>query len=72
MGSIMDEANSALALSDLDFCEDGPKLFFHIVNQLFMAMFSNAQAARDQLSDFHPKQMKYNIIQINNYVCSAI
>ena len=72
MVSITDEAKSALALSDLDFYEDGPKLFFHIVNQLFMATFSNAQATRDQLSDFHPKRLKYNIIQINNYVCLAI
>ena len=39
MGSIMDEAKSTLALSDLDFYEDGPKL-------------SNAQMTRDQLSDF--------------------
>ena len=58
----------------MDFYEDGPKLFFHLVNQLFMATFSNAQATRDQLSDFHPKQMKYDtpIIQINNYACLAI
>ena len=55
MGSIMDEAKSALASSDLDFYNDGPKLFFHIVDQLFMATFSNAQVTRDQLSDFYPK-----------------
>ena len=72
MGSIMDKAKSALASSDLDFYEDGSKLFFHIVNQLFMATFSNAQATRDHLSDFHPKRMKYDIIQINNYIHSAI
>ena len=55
MGSIMDKAKSALPSSDLDFYEDGSKLFFHIVNQLFMGTFSNAQATRDHLSDFHPK-----------------
>ena len=55
MGSIMDKAKSALASSDLDFYEDGPKLFFYIVNQLFTATFSNAQVTRHQLSDFHPK-----------------
>ena len=37
-----------------------------------MATFSNAQVTRDQLSDLHPKQMKFNIIQISNYVHSAI
>ena len=42
--SITDDAKSALASRELNFHEDGPMLFFHIVNQLFMATFSNAQA----------------------------
>ena len=48
-------SKSALLLSDLGFYEDGPKLFFHIVNQLFMATFSNFQVTRDQLSYLHLK-----------------
>ena len=41
--SIMDDSKSALASCELNFYEDGPTLFF-IMNQLFTAMFSNAQA----------------------------
>ena len=57
MVSITDEAKSALASSDLDFSEDGQKLFFLIVNQLLTATFSNAQATRDQRSDFTNEQL---------------
>ena len=42
--SIIDEAKAVMASSDLDFYEDGPVLFFHIMNQLFTATFLNAQA----------------------------
>ena len=42
-----------------------------MVNQLFTATFSNAQATCDNLSDFHPKRLKYDIIQVNNYISSA-
>ena len=72
MASITDEAKSALASRDHDFHEDGPSLFYHVVSQLFMATFSNAQATHDNLSDFHPKRFKYDIIQVNNYISSAI
>ena len=37
-----------------------------------MATFSNAQVTHDNLSDFHPKRFKYNIIQVNNYISSAV
>ena len=72
MASITDEAKSALASWDNDIHEDGPSLFYHMVSQLFTATFSNAQATHDNLSDFHPKRFKYNIIQVNNYISSAV
>ena len=37
-----------------------------------MATFSNAQATHDNLSDFHRKQFKYDVIQVNNYISSAV
>ena len=36
---ITDDAKSALASRELTFHEDGPTLFFHIMNQLFTATF---------------------------------
>ena len=72
INSITDEARATLAMHELDFHEDGPALFYHIINQLFTATFSNTQASRDKLSEFHPKQSKYNILQVNNYICTAI
>ena len=70
--SITDDAESALASCELNFHEDGPTLFFHIVNQLFTAMFSNAQATRDKLAEFHPKRFRYDILQVNNFICAAV
>ena len=70
--SITDNAKSALASCELNFHEDGPTLFFHIVNQLFMATFSNAQATRDKLAEFHPKCFRYDILQVNNFICAAV
>ena len=70
--SITDETKAALASCDLDFHEDGPILFFHIVNQLFTATFSNAQAMQDKLSEFHPKCFKYDILQVNNFIHAAV
>ena len=72
MASITEEAKSALASRDQDFHEDGPSLFFHVVSQLFTATFSNAQATRDNLSDFHPKRFQYDVIQVNNYISSTV
>ena len=72
MASITKEAKSALTSRDQDFHEDGTSLFFHMVSQLFMATFSNAQATRDNLSDFHPKRFHYDVIQVNNYLRSAV
>ena len=72
MASITEEAKSALASRDQDFHEDGLSLLYHVVSQLFTATFSNAQATHDNLSDFHPKQFKYDIIQVNNYISSAM
>ena len=72
MASITEEAKSALASWDQDFHEDGPSLFFHVVSQLFTTTFSNAQATRDNLADFHPKRFRYDIIQVNNYISSAM
>ena len=69
---IMDDAKSALASCELNFHEDGPTLFFHIVNQLFTATFSNAQATRDKLAEFHPKHFRYDILQVNNFICVAV
>ena len=70
--SIMDDAKSALVSRELNFHEDGPTLFFHIVNQLFTATFSNAQATRDKLAEFHPKCFRYNILQVNNFIRAAV
>ena len=70
--SITDDAKSALASRELNFHEDGPMLFFHIVNQLFTATFSNAQATRDKLAEFHPKHFRYNILQVNNFIRAAV
>ena len=70
--SITDDAKSALASRELIFHEDGPTLFFHILNQLFTAMFSNAQAARDKLAEFHPKHFRYDILQVNNFIRAAV
>ena len=72
MASITEEAKSALASRDQDFHEDGPSLFFHVVSQLFTATFSNAQATRNNLADFHPKRFRYDVIQVNNYISSAV
>ena len=72
MASITEEAKSALASRDQDFHEDGPSLFYHVVSQLFIATFSNAQATRDNLSDFHLKQFKYDVIQVIDYISSAV
>ena len=72
MASITEEAESALVSQDQDFHEDDPSLFFHVVSQLFTATFSNAQATHDNLSDFHPKRFRYDVIQINNYISSAV
>ena len=70
--SIMDDAKSALASRELNFHEDGPTLFFHIVNQLFTATFSNTQATRDKLAEFHPKCFRYDILQVNNFIHAAV
>ena len=70
--SITDEAKAAMASCDLDFNEDGPVLFFHIVNQLFTATFSNAQATCDKLSEFHPKWFTYDILQVNDFIHAAV
>ena len=70
--SITDDAESALASCELNFHEDDPTLFFHIVNQLFTATFSNAQATRDKLAEFHPKRFRYDILQVNNFICAAV
>ena len=72
MASITEEVKSALASRDQEFHEDGPSLFYHVVSQLFTATFSNAQATRDNLADFHPKRFRYNVIQVNNYISSAV
>ena len=73
MASITDEAKSALASrGDVDFNNDGPKLFYHLVSELFTATFSNAQATRDKLSEFHPRRFKYDVTQVNNFIRSAI
>ena len=70
--SITEEANLSLTSRDQDFHEDGLSLFYHVVSQLFTAIFSNAQATCDNLSDFHLKRFKYNIIQVINYISSAV
>ena len=70
--SISEEAKSALASRDQEFHEDGPSLFYHMVSQLFTATFSNTQATRDNLADFHPKQFRYDVIQVSNYISSAV
>ena len=72
MASITEEAKSALASRDQEFHEDGPSLFYHVVSQLFTATFSSAQATQDNLADFHPKQFRYDVIQVNNYISSAM
>ena len=72
MASITEEAKLALASWDQDFHIDGLSLFYHVVSQLFMATFSNAKATPDNLLDFHQKQFKYDIIQVNNYISSAM
>ena len=69
----MEESKSSLATQDqLTFHEDRPSLFFHIVTQFFTATFSNAQATCDKLSNFHPKRYKYDILQVNNYICTTV
>ena len=70
--SITDDAKSALASRELNFHEDGPTLFFHIVNQLFTAMFLNAQATLNKLAEFHPKHFRYDILQVSNFIHAAV
>ena len=72
MASITEEAKLTLASRDQEFHEDGPSLFYHMVSQLFTATFSNAQAKHDSLADFHPKWFRYDVIQVNNYISSAM
>ena len=70
--SITDDAKSALASREFNFHEDGPTLFIHIVNQLFTATFSNAQATRDKLAEFHPKHFRYDILQVNIFIRAVV
>ena len=72
MVSITEEAKSALASRDQEFHEDGPSLFHHVVSQFFTTTFSNAQATQDNLADFHPKRFWYDVIQVSNYISSAM
>ena len=72
MASITEEAKLALVSRDQKFHEDSPSLFHHVVSQLFTATFSNAQATRDNLADFHPRRFRYDVIQVNNYISSAM
>ena len=72
MASTTKEAKSALASKDQDFHEGGLSLFYHVVSQLFTATFSNAQVTCDNLSDFHLKWFRYNVIQVNNYISSTV
>ena len=72
MASITEEAKSALTSRDKDFHEDGPSLFYHVVSQLFTTTFSNTKVTHDNLSDFHLKQFKYDVIQVNNYISSTV
>ena len=72
MASITKEAKSALTSRDQDFHEDGLSLFYHVVSQRFTTTFSNGQVTRDNLSDFHPKWFKYDVIQVNNYISSTV
>ena len=72
MASITKEAKLALASRDQEFYEDSPSLFHHVVSQLFTATFSNTQATRDNLANFHPKRFRYDVIQVNNYISSAV
>ena len=72
MASITEEAKPALASRDQESHEDGPSLFYHVVSQFFTATFSNAQATWDNPADFHPKQFQYDVIQMNNYISSAV
>ena len=72
IASITEEAKSALTSRDQDFHGNGLTLFYHVVSKLFTATFSNAQATHDNLSDFHRKRFKYDIIQVNNYISSAV
>ena len=72
MASITEEAKLALASRDQEFHQDGPALFHHVVSQLFTATFSNAQATWDNLADFHPNRFRYDVIQVNNYISSAV
>ena len=67
-----DEVKASLASHDLDFYEDRLMLLFHIASQLFTATFLNAQAMCNKLSVFHPKRLKYDILQVNNYICVAL
>ena len=70
--SITDEAKAALASCKLTFHENGPTLFFHIVNQLLTTTFSNAQVTHDKLAELHLKHYKYDILQVNNFICTVI
>ena len=72
IASITKEAKSAFTSRDQDFHKDSPSLFFHMVSQLFMATFSNAQVTHDNLSDFHPKRFRYDVIQVKNYISSTV
>ena len=72
MASITEEGKSVLASREQEFHEDGPSLFLHVVSQLFTATFSNAQATRDNLADFHRKRFRYDVIQGYNYISSTV
>ena len=72
MAPITKEAKSTLASRDQDFHEDSLSIFFHVVSQLSTATISNTQATCDNLSDFHPKRFRYDVIQVNNYICSTV
>ena len=52
--------------------EDGPLLFFKLVYATYTASFSSAQSVRNQLFVFHPKKVKYDVTNINNFIRLAI
>jgi hypothetical protein len=69
--SIIGDAKDRL-IGETDLGKDGPILLHNVLNATFTATFSSAQSTRDNLANFDPKRLKYDIPQINNTIRVAI
>jgi hypothetical protein len=59
-------------VSEEEMTKDGPTLLYCILTATFTATFSSAQSTRENLSNFEPRRLKYDVPQINSAIRVAI